>query len=119
MIESINVAQKFGLFQEYWSPKIVGELNEAYVKLAKLKGEFVWHKHDDEDELFLVVKGSLRILLRDRELRINEGEFAIIPHGVEHKPVADEEVHVILLEPKTTVNTGNIHSERTVESEWI
>ena len=118
-METINLAQKFSLFQETWHPRIVGELNDSYVKLAKLKGEFVWHKHDQEDELFLVVKGSLVIRLRDRDLHIGEGEFAIIPRGVEHLPVAAEEVWVVLLEPKTTVNTGDVQSERTVEAEWL
>jgi len=104
---------------DHWQPRIAGELNDSYIKFAKLKGEFVWHKHEIEDELFLVIKGNLRMLLRDRELSIAEGEFVIIPHGVEHKPIADEEVHVILLEPKSTVNTGNVHSERTFQSQWI
>lgn len=115
----VNLAQKFSLFSETWSPKIVGELNESYVKLAKLHGEFVWHHHDTEDELFLVVKGRLRIQLESGEIVINAGEFAIIPHGVEHRPVADDEVHVLLLEPKTTLNTGTEINERTVESQWI
>lgn len=97
----------------------MGELNDSYVKLAKLKGEFVWHKHDEEDELFLVVKGKLQIKLHDRDLWINEGEFVIIPKGVEHCPVADEEVQVLLLEPKSTRNTGDIQNERTVDAGWI
>ncbi len=115
----VDLANKFNLFQEPWHPKIVGELNDSYVKLAKLKGEFVWHHHDNEDELFLVVKGTLVIKLRDRDLTIHEGEFVIIPKGVEHLPVAEEEVHVLLLEPKSTLNTGNVQNERTVEAEWI
>ena len=119
MPDVINLANKFNLFQELWHPKIVGELNDSYVKLAKLKGEFVWHHHDNEDELFLVVKGTLVIKLRDQELTIHEGEFVVIPKGVEHLPVAEEEVHVLLLEPKTTSNTGNAQNERTVEAEWI
>jgi mannose-6-phosphate isomerase-like protein (cupin superfamily) len=118
-MEVINIAQKFSLIEEHWQPRITGELNDSYIKFAKLKGEFIWHKHEIEDELFLVVKGNLRILLRDRELSIAESEFVIIPHGVEHMPVADEEVHVILLEPKSTVNTGDVRSERSVEAEWI
>jgi mannose-6-phosphate isomerase-like protein (cupin superfamily) len=118
-MEVINIAQKFQMIADHWQPRIAGELNDSYIKLAKLKGEFIWHKHESEDELFLVSKGNLRILLRDRELSIAEGEFVIIPHGVEHKPVADEEVHVILLEPKSTVNTGDVASERTVHSQWI
>ena len=113
-MEKINLTDKFSLFQEYWSPKIVGELNDSHVKLAKLKGEFVWHHHDNEDELFLVVKGRLLIKLRDRDIWLDEGEFTIIPKGVEHLPVAEEEVHVLLLEPKSTLNTGNVQSERTV-----
>lgn len=115
----INIAHKLSLFQELWSPKIVGELNDSYVKLAKLKGEFVWHHHENEDELFLVVKGKLLIKLRDRDLWIGEGEFAIIPKGIEHCPVAEEEVHVMLLEPKSTLNTGNVENERTVSAQWI
>ena len=95
----INLAGKFSLFHEHWSPKIVAELNGSYVKLAKLKGEFVWHRHEAEDELFLVVKGRLIIRLRDGDLVLREGELAVIPRGVEHLPVADEEVHVLLVEP--------------------
>ncbi len=115
----INLTQKLDLIQEFWSPRIVGQLNDSYVKLVKLKGEFTWHHHDNEDELFLVVKGRLRIKLEDGELDLCEGEFAIIPRGVEHLPVADEEVHVLLLEPKSTLNTGNVRNERTVDPGWI
>ena len=114
MIEKVNLAQKFGLFEEYWDPRIAGELNDSYVKLAKLKGEFVWHQHDHEDELFLVVKGHLTIKLRDRDVELHPGEFVIIPRGIEHLPAAEEEVHVLLLEPKSTLNTGNVQSERTI-----
>jgi len=114
-MQSVNLAQKFALFDDYWSPKIAGELNDAYVKLVKLKGEFVWHHHDAEDELFLVVKGRLLLRLRDREVWVNEGEFAIVPKGVDHLPVARDEVHVLLIEPKSTLNTGNVRNERTVE----
>lgn len=113
-MHSVNLAEKFRLFDERWSPKIVGELNDHYVKLAKLKGEFVWHHHEAEDELFLVVKGRLLLKFRDRELWLNEGEFAIVPRGVEHLPIAPEETHVLLLEPKSTLNTGNVRNERTV-----
>jgi mannose-6-phosphate isomerase-like protein (cupin superfamily) len=113
-MDKVNLAQKFSMFQDYWSPKIVGELNDSYVKLVKFKGEFVWHHHETEDELFLVVKGSLLIKLRDRDISLNEGEFVVIPKGVEHLPIADEEAHILLLEPKTTLNTGNIDNERTV-----
>jgi mannose-6-phosphate isomerase-like protein (cupin superfamily) len=119
MMDVINIAQKFSLFQEYWQPRIAGELNDSYVKLAKLKGEFVWHLHENEDELFLVVKGKLLIKLRDQDLWLEAGEFAIIPKGVEHCPIAEEEVQVILLEPKSTLNTGNLQNERTIAAEWI
>jgi mannose-6-phosphate isomerase-like protein (cupin superfamily) len=113
-MEKVNLAHKFNLFQDYWSPKIVGELNDSYVKLVKLQGEFVWHHHEAEDELFLVVKGRLLIKLRDRDLWLEKGEFFIIPRGVEHLPIAEKEAHVLLLEPKSTLNTGNVRSEKTV-----
>ena len=113
-IEKVNLAEKLARFSDTWSPKIVGEINDAYVKLVKLKGEFVWHHHADEDEMFLVIKGRLLMRLRDRDLHINEGEFVIIRRGVEHLPVADDECQVLLLEPKTTLNTGQITNERTV-----
>jgi mannose-6-phosphate isomerase-like protein (cupin superfamily) len=113
-IEKVNIAQKFTLFNEYWVPYIIGELNESYVKVDKLKGEFVWHKHETEDELFLVTKGKLLIKLRDKDIELQEGEFVIIPRGVEHKPVADQEVHVVLIEPKSTLNTGNVKDEKTI-----
>lgn len=112
--EKVNLAEKLGLFREYWSPKIVGEVNDSYVKLVKFKGEFVWHHHEREDELFLVLKGRLLMKFRDRDVWINEGEFIIVPRGVEHMPVAAEEVHVMLLEPKTTLNTGNVENTRTL-----
>ena len=115
----VNLANKFALFEEYWSPKIVGALNDSYVKVVKLKGEFLWHHHQSEDELFLVVKGELLIKTRDQDISLQEGEFMVIPRGVEHMPVAREEVHVVLIEPKTTVNTGNIASERTITDQWI
>jgi mannose-6-phosphate isomerase-like protein (cupin superfamily) len=113
-MDKVNLKQKFSMFNDYWSPKIVGELNDSHVKLVKLKGEFVWHQHETEDELFLVVKGNLLIKLRDQDIFLKEGEFVIIPGGVEHLPIAKDEVHVLLLEPKTTLNTGNIDNERTV-----
>jgi mannose-6-phosphate isomerase-like protein (cupin superfamily) len=113
-IKKVSLEEKLDLFSDRWSPKIVGEINDSYVKLVKLKGEFVWHHHEAEDELFLVVKGSLLIKLRDRDIRLEEGEFVIIPRGVEHLPIAEEEAHVLLLEPKTTLNTGEVHNERTV-----
>jgi mannose-6-phosphate isomerase-like protein (cupin superfamily) len=112
-METINLKEKLSRVQEFWSPKIVGELNDSYVKVVKLQGEFVWHHHDREDEMFLVVTGKLRMRFRDREEIIRPGEFIIVPRGVEHLPVADEEVHIVLFEPKTTLNTGNIRSERT------
>jgi mannose-6-phosphate isomerase-like protein (cupin superfamily) len=110
----VNLADKFGKIQDYWNPRMIGELNDFAVKIVKLKGEFVWHHHDIEDELFLVVKGTLRMRFRDHEAIVREGEFIIVPHGVEHQPVADDELHLLLLEPKTTLNTGNIINERTV-----
>jgi mannose-6-phosphate isomerase-like protein (cupin superfamily) len=119
MTQVINLTEKFSLFTEQWRPKIAGELNNSYVKLAKVQGEFVWHHHENEDELFFVVKGTLTIKLRERNLTIREGEFVVIPKGVEHLPVAEEEVWIMLLEPKTTSNTGNVSNERTVAAEWI
>ena len=110
----VNLAEKFSKFQGYCNPHIIGEVNDCHVKAVKLKGEFIWHHHDNEDELFLVVKGTLRMRFRDHEALVHEGEFIIVPHGVEHLPMADEEVHIILLEPKSTLNTGNITNERTV-----
>jgi mannose-6-phosphate isomerase-like protein (cupin superfamily) len=112
--QKVNVAQKLSLFDEHWSPKIVGELNGQHVKLVKISGEFVWHHHDEEDELFLVVKGSLVIKLRDRDIRLEEGEFVVIPRGVEHRPVAEEEASVMLFEPASTLNTGNVTGGMTV-----
>ena len=113
-MSAVNLCEKFGKVREYWSPKIIGELNDSYVKVVKLKGEFIWHHHEKEDELFLVVKGTLRMRFRDREVLVREGEFVIVPKGVEHLPIAEEEVHVVLLEPKSTLNTGNVVNERTV-----
>jgi len=113
-MDKVNLTQKFSMFDDYWSPKIVGEINDSHVKLVKLQGEFVWHHHESEDELFLVVKGSLLIKLRDQDIVLEEGEFVIIPKGVEHLPIAHEEALVLLLEPKTTLNTGNVENERTV-----
>jgi mannose-6-phosphate isomerase-like protein (cupin superfamily) len=113
-METVNLAEKFSRFSEHWKPKIIGEVNDCHVKAVKFKGPFLWHHHDNEDELFLVVKGSLRMKYRDREAVVREGEFVVVPRGVEHCPVADEEAHVILIEPKSTLNTGNINNERTV-----
>lgn len=113
-MEKVNVREKFDRFSDYWNPKIVAELNESHIKLAKFKGEFVWHHHENEDELFFVVKGQLLIKLLDSDVRLGPGEFVVVPRGVEHLPIAEDEVHVILIEPKTTLNTGNVTSERTV-----
>jgi len=115
-MEKVNIENKFSLFTDHWNPRIVGELNGQHVKLAKLKGEFIWHHHENEDELFYVVKGTLKMEFRDRTETIHEGEMIIVPKGVEHKPVADEEVHVVLFEPATTLNTGNLKNERTRET---
>jgi mannose-6-phosphate isomerase-like protein (cupin superfamily) len=113
-VDKVNVAQKLSLFDERWSPKIVGELNGQHVKLVKISGEFVWHHHDDEDEMFLVVDGRFRMEFRDREVWIERGEFIVVPRGVEHKPVAEEEASVMLFEPASTLNTGNVTDEMTV-----
>ncbi len=112
-LEKVNIAEKLSLFDEQWNPKIAGELNGQYVKLVKFSGEFVWHHHDEEDELFLVVKGRFRMEYRDREEWIEEGEFVIVPRGVEHRPVAEEEAHVMLFEPASTLNTGNVRGGLT------
>ena len=114
-METINLKNKFSLFSDYWNPRVIGELNDCHIKAVKLKGEFVWHHHDDEDELFFVAKGTLRMKFADHESVVREGEFIIVPRGVEHCPVAEEEVHLVLIEPKTTLNTGNITNERTVK----
>jgi mannose-6-phosphate isomerase-like protein (cupin superfamily) len=113
-MEKVNLAEKFGQFHDLWSPRLAGEVNDHAVKLVKLQGEFVWHHHEDEDELFLVVKGRMRIRFRDRDVALEENEFLLVPKGVEHMPVADEEAWVLLFEPKTTLNTGNVSNERTV-----
>ncbi|MBU5676892.1 cupin domain-containing protein [Alkaliphilus sp. MSJ-5] len=113
-MDKINVYEKLNLFNEYWSPKILGEVNESYVKVAKFKGEFLWHTHENEDEMFYVLKGLLIIKFRDKDVILNEGEFLIISKGIEHMPVAEEEVHVMLIEPKATLNTGEVKNERTV-----
>ncbi len=114
-MEKVNLAEKLALFTEHWNPKVVGDLNGQHVKLVKFQGEFVWHHHDLEYELFLVVQGRFRMEFRDRQVWLETGEFIIVPHGVEHRPVADEEVHVLLFEPAATLNTGNAKSNLTVE----
>lgn len=121
-MEKVNLKEKFSKFSEHWTPKIVGEANGQYIKLAKTFGEMVWHKHDNEDEIFLVTKGTLIIQMRDGDVELNAGEFYIVPKGVEHCPRSDEEVEMILIEPKQTAHTGDLKSERTVEiedQEWI
>lgn len=115
-MEKINIEEKLGLFNEYWSPRIIGEVNDSYVKLAKFKGDFLWHVHENEDEMFYVLKGVLTIRFRDGDVQLHEGECIVIPRGIEHMPAAAEEVHVMLVEAKTTLNTGNVVNERTVES---
>ena len=113
-MNTVNLKEKFSLFSDHWKPRIIGEVNDCYLKAVKVKGDFVWHHHENEDELFLVVKGTLRMKFRDHEAVIKEGEFIIVPRGVEHGPVADEETHIVLIEPKSTLNTGNVTNERTV-----
>ena len=113
-MEKVNIRQKLSRFHDYWSPRIVGELNGQQVKLVKFQGEFVWHHHENEDELFLVVRGRFRMDFRDRQVWLEEGELLIVPRGVEHRPVAPEEVHVLLFEPASTLNTGNVTDELTV-----
>jgi mannose-6-phosphate isomerase-like protein (cupin superfamily) len=118
-MQKVNLSQKLSLIRDYWSPKTVGEINDSSVKLVKLKGEFVWHEHEAEDELFLVLLGTLRMKFRDHDVLVEPGEFLVVPHGTEHCPVADEEVHVLLLEPKTTINTGTAGGPRTRAAERI
>jgi mannose-6-phosphate isomerase-like protein (cupin superfamily) len=118
-IKVVNLAEKFGAFSEYFSPKIAGDLNDSHIKLGKVKGDFIWHHHENEDELFLVVKGVLKMKIREdgkeRELEIHPGELIVIPKGMEHLPSSDEETHLMMIEPKTTLNTGNVRNERTKE----
>ncbi len=113
MIEKVNINQKLSMFSDYWNPRVAGELNGQHVKLVKFKGEFVWHKHDHEDEMFFVISGSFKMELRDKIIELRENEFLIVPRGVEHRPVAEEEVSVMLFEPATTLNTGNTEGEFT------
>jgi mannose-6-phosphate isomerase-like protein (cupin superfamily) len=113
-MEKVNLAAKLAQFSDRWQPKIVGELNGQHVKLAKILGEFIWHHHENEDELFLVVKGRFRMEFRDRHVWLEEGEILIVPRGVEHRPVAEEEAHILMFESASTLNTGNVQNERTV-----
>jgi mannose-6-phosphate isomerase-like protein (cupin superfamily) len=114
-VHTISIADKLAQFDERWSPRIIGAVNDTQIKLVKLEGEFVWHQHEHEDELFLVLRGRLRMRFRDHEAEVGPGELIIVPRGIEHQPVADEETHVLLVEPSTTLNTGTLHNERTVE----
>ena len=118
-MQTVNLAEKLALITEYWSPKVVASVNASQVKLVKLKGEFIWHAHETEDELFLVLEGTLRMQFRGREIAIREGEFLVVPHGTEHRPVADDEVHVLLVEPASTVNTGNAGGDRARAADWV
>jgi mannose-6-phosphate isomerase-like protein (cupin superfamily) len=115
-MKAINLSEKFNLFSEHWTPKKIGELNRQQVLLAKLKGEFIWHAHEHEDELFLIIKGTLKIAFKDKTIVLNEGEMYIIPKGVEHKPIAENEVHVLLFEPLAIKHTGNVTSKLTVKT---
>jgi mannose-6-phosphate isomerase-like protein (cupin superfamily) len=120
IMDKVNIRQKLNLIKEYWKPKIIGEFNDSYIKLGKLKGEFVWHQHEKEDEVLFVMKGILIVKLKEREIILNEGEFFIVPKGVEHVTIGEEEVHLMMIEPKSTLNTGNVKAEKTVEQiEWI
>lgn len=110
----INLQEKFSHFTDQWSPKLIGVVNDSHVKIARVEGEFIWHRHDDEDEMFLVVKGRLVLRFRDSEVALVEGEMCIVPRGVEHQPVADGEAWILLVEPGTTLNTGNVRNDRTV-----
>lgn len=116
---TVNIAEKLALITEHWSPRIVGQVNGMHVKLVKLQGEFVWHSHETEDEMFLVVSGELVMRFRDREEHLKDGEFIIVPHGVEHQPYCPAETCVMLFEPATTVNTGDAGGERTKAAEWL
>jgi mannose-6-phosphate isomerase-like protein (cupin superfamily) len=118
-MDVVNLEDKFGRISEQWSPKILAQLNDYQVKAVKLRGEFVWHKHDETDELFLVTKGSLVIRFRDREVTLGPGELLVVPRGIEHLPVAEEECEVLLIEPAGTANTGDAGGPRTVEPEWV
>lgn len=119
-MDAINIAQKFSLFNEHWSPKILAELNGQVIKIAKIKGEFVWHRHEAEDEFFLVIQGSMVIKMRDKDIQLNQGEFTVVPRGTEHKPVAEQEAHILMFEPASTINTGGVRNELTRKmNEWI
>ncbi|MEJ7625627.1 MAG: cupin domain-containing protein [Ferruginibacter sp.] len=112
-MKKINIKEKLSLFTDHWNPRIIGELNGQHVKLAKFSGEFIWHSHEKEDELFMVIKGNFNMEMRDKTITLNEGDILIVPRGTEHRPVASEEVHILLFEPVSTINTGNERNERT------
>lgn len=114
-MEKVNIAEKFDQIDEYWVPYIIAELNGQYVKADKLRGDFIWHQHENEDEMFLTLKGKLKIEFRDNDVLLEEGELIVVPRGVEHRPVAEEEVHILLFEPSTTLNTGNIENKLTLK----
>lgn len=117
---SVNIEEKLSKFSEHWSPKIIAQMNDYHFKLAKVQGEFIWHDHPETDEVFLVIQGQLNILFRDGQVTLNEGEIYVVPKGVEHRPVADEECHILLIEPAGTINTGNIVDEKTAAADiWI
>ena len=119
-MDKVNLSDKFNLFDEQWTPKIVAELNDSYVKIAKIQGEFTWHKHDNEDEMFFVAEGNLQIHFRDKIVDLSPGEIIVVPKGIEHKPVCSEEVKIMMIEKKTTVNTGDVVNEKTItDVEWI
>lgn len=119
MTDKINLDEKFNLFTDQWSPKIVGQVNDMHIKLVRIEGEFIWHSHETEDEMFFVTKGRMTMRFRDRDVVVNPGEFIIIPHGEEHMPVCEEETYIMLMEPASTVNTGGEESERTATPVWI
>jgi mannose-6-phosphate isomerase-like protein (cupin superfamily) len=118
-VDKVNLAEKLSLIRDHWHPGIVGEVNDTHVKLARIKGEFEWHHHEHEDEMFLVLAGRLLMRFRDREVWLDPGEMLVVPRGVEHQPVAPEETHIMLVEPKGTLNTGTVESDRTIDPEWL
>lgn len=118
-MEKVNLAEKLSRIQEHWHPGIVGQVNDMHVKLAKVEGEFEWHHHEREDEMFLVLQGRLQICFRDRDVWLEAGEMLVVPKGVEHKPVAPSEAHILMLEPESTINTGTVETDRTVHPDWL
>jgi len=118
-MKKVNVAEKLEIIQDYWNPRITGELNGQQVRLVKIKGEFVFHHHEHEDEMFLVIKGSIKLVFTDQTIEVNEGEFIIVPRGVTHKPIAENEAHLMMFTLATNVNTGNVYNERTLDTEYL